>query len=798
VSGAARAAAVVLAASVLGLVAVPARAATEIPVLTSPAGEFQPAVGDGVLAWEQNSKAQPRHYDVFARVEGGSTTRINAGRTNAANGGIDGPKLVYQQYRKDRSDIFIYDLVTGSRSRLPKRVNSRHWEYWPSLSGPWLLFARWNTRREVRLLYLHNMETGGRLRLDRTKGKNVFLGPGQINGNYAVWYKCAKACNVFRHDIAAGSTVQIANPGAHQRAPSVTAGGTVYFSRGGKGCGQSVTLVRDPISGPQEVLVALQNVLDIRDTYAYTAPNGTTEIYYERNGCGKPAASDIYKVREPALAPLTVTVEGNGTVVSSPAGINCGTDCSEDFETGTEVTLTAGASPGSVFVAWGGACSGSGACHITMDSAKEVTATFLPIGSVTIVKDAVPDDPQDFVFDPDAPLSPGFTLDDDPTSPLPNTKVISGASPGTYHIRELPVSGWQLTGISCVGDPEAMANLPDLRVTIDLDADEAVLCTFINTKHGSITTIVDALPDNGQDFSFSANSPLSPQTFVLDDDASGPLTNQRTFTGLLPSSYSVTQGADPPDWRLTGINCVGGGPNTFSAGRTATIGLDAGENVVCTFTNVKLGSITIVKDAIPDDPQDFVFDATGTPIQGTPFVLDDDPTDAMRPAATTLDGILPGVYTLRELMPSGWRLTGLNCDDADSAGTLATATATVVVSPDEDVLCTFTNTKQGSLRIVKDAIPDHPQDFTFARSPGPSFSLDDDPISPLSNERIFTDLDPRTYTVTETNIPVGWELTELTCSDPDGGSATDVVAATATVDLDPGELVTCTFVNSSF
>lgn len=56
--------------------------------------------------------------------------------------------------------------------------------------------------------------------------------------------------------------------------------------------------------------------------------------------------------------------------------INCGTDCEESYAKGTKVPLTATADNGSTFVNWGGACSGKGACSVTMDSAKTVTATF--------------------------------------------------------------------------------------------------------------------------------------------------------------------------------------------------------------------------------------------------------------------------------------------------------------------------------------------------------------------------------------------------------------------------------------
>jgi Leucine-rich repeat (LRR) protein len=75
--------------------------------------------------------------------------------------------------------------------------------------------------------------------------------------------------------------------------------------------------------------------------------------------------------------------DGNGSVTSNPAGINCTStagaesgDCTEDFLEDTEVTLTATPSGGSTFTGWSGACTGTGACVVTMDQQQTVTATF--------------------------------------------------------------------------------------------------------------------------------------------------------------------------------------------------------------------------------------------------------------------------------------------------------------------------------------------------------------------------------------------------------------------------------------
>jgi hypothetical protein len=45
---------------------------------------------------------------------------------------------------------------------------------------------------------------------------------------------------------------------------------------------------------------------------------------------------------------------GSGTVTSSPPGITCGADCTEDYAYGTQVTLTATSGSGSVFIGWSG------------------------------------------------------------------------------------------------------------------------------------------------------------------------------------------------------------------------------------------------------------------------------------------------------------------------------------------------------------------------------------------------------------------------------------------------------------
>jgi hypothetical protein len=78
------------------------------------------------------------------------------------------------------------------------------------------------------------------------------------------------------------------------------------------------------------------------------------------------------------LFTLTVAKSGtgSGTITSAPAGIDCGSDCSEIYASGTPVTLTATPTSPATFGGWSGACTGTGICQVTMSQARNVTATF--------------------------------------------------------------------------------------------------------------------------------------------------------------------------------------------------------------------------------------------------------------------------------------------------------------------------------------------------------------------------------------------------------------------------------------
>src|SRR5689334_16725043 len=81
---------------------------------------------------------------------------------------------------------------------------------------------------------------------------------------------------------------------------------------------------------------------------------------------------------------LTVTPAGTGagTVNSVPSGIACQSGvsggCSAVFNDVDPVTLQASIDRKSLFTVWGGACSGTGDCVLTLAADTEVTAMFSP------------------------------------------------------------------------------------------------------------------------------------------------------------------------------------------------------------------------------------------------------------------------------------------------------------------------------------------------------------------------------------------------------------------------------------
>ena len=87
---------------------------------------------------------------------------------------------------------------------------------------------------------------------------------------------------------------------------------------------------------------------------------------------------------------ITVSVTGEGSVASSPTGIDCGSSCFAQFAKGARAKLTAAAGADYVFSKWTGNCSGKRTtCTVTVNGSKNVSAVFVPLAPVISAKGQV-------------------------------------------------------------------------------------------------------------------------------------------------------------------------------------------------------------------------------------------------------------------------------------------------------------------------------------------------------------------------------------------------------------------------
>ncbi len=122
---------------------------------------------------------------------------------------------------------------------------------------------------------------------------------------------------------------------------------------------------------------------------------------------------------------LSVQVAGEGEGTVSGIGIDCGTDCTDTYDEGTVVTLTAIPAHDelgeveAVFTGWSGACSGEAeTCEVTMSEAREVAASFEP-----------------FPWEEEPPVEEEPPTEEPPSSsppagsPLPPVAIVSAPAP---------------------------------------------------------------------------------------------------------------------------------------------------------------------------------------------------------------------------------------------------------------------------------------------------------------------------------------------------------------------------------
>ena len=454
--------------------------------------------------------------------------------------------------------------------------------------------------------------------------------------------------------------------------------------------------------------------------------------------------------------------------------------------------------------------TGPGPLNVNVAQGSDVVCTFTNERKATIriLKDVTPDDPTaSFGF---SGSLGSFSLGDNGSSTFQ-------VRPGTYTVTEstIPVTS-QLTAIDCVPTAGTSVQIPSVSITVP--AGGSVACTFRNGPAPpalfqlDVVKLVDEVdgrgfqPEDGWEFTTAVTATPGPYSWTV--PAPPPTTGPRSQTtgndGMAlfrwqspnpttSSAVTVTeaskQGYEPVDSSCT--SNVGPGQRQTTTTQIFNGTLAPNESVVCVVRNKRRSGTLEVRKVLRPAKDSGRFD----------LLIDGDVrADAVGNGGTTGPVDVPeGNHTVRETISSnkvslGDYVTDVRCRDDNGQGDVVASgddagPLRVNVPDDAQIVCTFTNERRGSIRIIKEAVPQGPQNFSFTGSFGP-FSLDDDPSdTTLPNQQTFTGLAPDSYNVSET-VPKGWSLSGIACSDGTKSSTPKV-----SIDLPPGGAVSCTFKN---
>ncbi len=158
--------------------------------------------------------------------------------------------------------------------------------------------------------------------------------------------------------------------------------------------------------------------------------------------------------------------------------------------------------------------------------------------------------------------------------------------------------------------------------------------------------------------------------------------------------YTVAETA-LPGWTVTDAECDNG---TVTGSTVTGVNVAASSTTQCEFSNLRSGSITILKSASPADGTDFSFSGD----LGI-FTLDVDTTPALSDNIS-FDSLAPGTYTVTETATPPFILDSIVCEGDDDSGSiidLSQRQVAIDFDASEGILCTFTNLSGTDLALTK-------------------------------------------------------------------------------------------------
>ncbi|HYI11866.1 MAG TPA: IPTL-CTERM sorting domain-containing protein [Thermoanaerobaculia bacterium] len=434
-------------------------------------------------------------------------------------------------------------------------------------------------------------------------------------------------------------------------------------------------------------------------------------------------------------------------------------------------------------------------------------------GTILITKATSPSGGSGFGFT-ETMTAGSFTLDDG------GTETFNAVTPGTYTVTENDPSGsgFTLGDVDC-DDADSTGDTANRSATIRVDAGETVLCTFRNLATEATDTLFVfhlsgdqevppiATPERGGCMGrFDAGA--SELTLICTHDVDLP-TLMHIHRAPAGENGPVVFDMNPPDSPVIA---------TWSGMTPADVAdLLAGNLYVNIHTSGRPSGI-IRGQIVPRSVDTIAFTADGSQVvpPGTTASTASCTADLAASAASMAVNCThnvpapdaahvhqaprgengPAAFTfaspdspLNESMPMTPRLV------ADFAASFLYLDIHGATSGEEDEVDTIrgqiaapvVEVTTGTVRIRKATSPGGGAGFPFTETITPgAFSLND------GAEQVFTNVPAGTYTITE-GMVAGWTLTDVVCGDND--SEGNPTARTATVRLQGGESVVCTFTN---
>jgi uncharacterized repeat protein (TIGR01451 family) len=228
----------------------------------------------------------------------------------------------------------------------------------------------------------------------------------------------------------------------------------------------------------------------------------------------------------------------------------------------------------------------------------------------------------------------------------------------------------------------------------------------------TVTKLVDEgdgtyRPDAGWAFTATVSTSPGGFTWLQPSTGTGPSRSDTTndegiatfqwkpANATATSNVTLSEGVEP-GYEFVDAVCVknapGRTPRRSVRGTTPTVivpELGPREYARCTVRNrIIPGTIEIEKSANPQTSQPFQFSGSG-PL-GDFTLVDDGKND---PASSrTVPGLAPGTYTVREIVPADWALSGVTCTPA-AAAAIAGSEVTITLASGGSVVCTYRDTR---------------------------------------------------------------------------------------------------------